>query len=255
MRLLPALFLLTLLSQTSLAQFGPPLTPLQQKVQAALQSDIRSAEEKARDQNRQAIQILNFMRMEDDMRVIELLPFAGWYTKILGPVLRDNGQLYVAQPGQSYFSRALDPALALTGMDKIEAIEWGNDPSAANNPYSASGVWDVEPVDLVLTFRNFHNFSIENRAAVDKSVFDALKPGGLYGVIDHSRRHMEPNGPENGRRVDPVSAILEIQQAGFVLVDSSNILRKPDDELIYEVGRRSVTGNTDRFTLLFMKPE
>ena len=82
-----------------------------------------------------------------------------------------------------------------------------------------------------------------------------LKPGGHYGIIDHTRRHMEPNNPENFRRVDPVEVIKEVQAAGFVFVDYSNVHYKPDDELRYEVGRASVTGNTDRFTLLFKKPE
>ena len=83
----------------------------------------------------------------------------------------------------------------------------------------------------------------------------ALKPGGLYGVLDHTRRHMEPDGPENWRRMDPVLVIKEVQAAGFQLVDYSDIHFTPDDELRYEVGRKSVTGNTDRFTLLFRKPK
>lgn len=251
----PALVLLGLFTQPVLAQFGPPLTPLQQKVQEALQSDIRTDEERARDQNRQAVQILDFLRLQDDMRVIELLPFGGWYTKILGLVLRDNGKLYVTQPSLGYFSNILIPTLALEEMDRVEEIVWNREEVAEEDPYTASGVWDVEPVDMVLTFRNYHNFTVANRAAIDSSVFAALKPGGLYGVIDHTRRHMEPANTENGRRVDPVVVIKEIQAAGFVLLDYSTILRKPDDELRYEVGRRSVTGNTDRFALLFMKPD
>ena len=86
------------------------------------------------------------------------------------------------------------------------------------------------------------------------AAFDALKPGGLYGVIDHTRRHNDPDTSENWRRMDPVLAIVEIQAAGFELVDSSDLHYRPDDELRYEVGRKTVRGNTDRFTLLFKKP-
>ena len=64
----------------------------------------------------------------------------------------------------------------------------------------------------------------------------------------------DPDTAENWRRMDPVLAILEIQAAGFELVDYSNLHYRPDDELRYEVGRKTVRGNTDRFTLLFRKP-
>lgn len=253
MRLFSSFCCLALLSQTALAQFGAPLTPVQEQVQTAMQSEIRSDAEKARDQNRQPVQILDFFRLQDDMRVIEILPFSGWYTKLLAPVLYDNGHLYVTHP-EGFYADVFAPVPALEGMDRVSLVDW-NGPEDSSGFFGASGEWNVEPVDLVLTFRNYHNFSVEDRAAVDKSVFDALKPGGLYGVIDHVRRHMEPENSENGRRVDPVTAIIEIQQAGFILVDSSAVLHRPDDELRFEVGRRSVTGNTDRFSLLFMKPQ
>jgi len=86
-------------------------------------------------------------------------------------------------------------------------------------------------------------------------VFDALRPGGFYGVVDHTRRHNEPGTHENWRRMDPVLAIREIQSAGFELVEFSDLHYRPDDELRYEVGRKTVRGNSDRFTLLFRKPE
>ena len=66
---------------------------------------------------------------------------------------------------------------------------------------------------------------------------------------------MEPITSENRRRADPVEIIKELLEAGFEFVDYSDIHRKPDDELRFEVGRKSVTGNSDRFTFLFKKPE
>jgi predicted methyltransferase len=90
---------------------------------------------------------------------------------------------------------------------------------------------------------------------MNKAAFEALKPGGIYAVVDHTARHMEPMNNSNRRRMDPVKAIHEIQEAGFVFVDYSDLHYKEDDELEYEVGARSVSGNTDRWTLKFMKPE
>jgi predicted methyltransferase len=85
-------------------------------------------------------------------------------------------------------------------------------------------------------------------------VFEVLKSGGLYGVVDHTKRHMEPENHENRRRIDPVLVIQELTGLGFEFVGYSDLHYRADDELEYEVGRRSVSGNTDRFTLLFRKP-
>jgi predicted methyltransferase len=245
---------LALLSPLAVAQFAPP-SPFQQRVLEVMQNELRTDEERARDSERQPAQVLEFFRLEEDMRVIEILPFSGWYTKILAPLLKENGKLYVTHPSPTFYSDAFTPVARLEGLEDVEEIDWNGAGAGAGTPFFASGPWDVEPVDLVLTFRNYHNFSPEARMAVNKSSFDALKPGGLYGIVDHTRRHMEPGNTENGRRVDPVLVIKEVQEAGFMFVDYSNVLRRPDDELRYEVGRRSVSGNSDRFALLFRKPE
>lgn len=245
---------LTLLSPLTYAQFAPP-SPFQQRVLEVMESDIRTDEDRARDRERQPAQVLEFFRLEPDMTVIEILPFSGWYTKILGPLLKEDGKLYVTHPSPTFYSDAFTPVKSIEGLEEVEEIDWNGAGEAGGTPFFASGTWDVEPVDMVLTFRNYHNFSVDARKAVNKSSFDALKPGGLYGIVDHTRRHMEPNNTENGRRMDPVLVIQEVQEAGFELVDYGDVLRRPDDELRYEVGRASVTGNTDRFALLFMKPE
>ena len=248
------LLALLLVSPAALAQFGPP-SALQRQVIEIMQSDIRSDAERARDRNRQAPQVLEFFRLEADMRVIEILPFSGWYTKILAPFLQDEGKLYVTHPRPTFYADAFDELSELRELRDVEEIPWGASTARGETAWIASGQWDVEPVDMVLTFRNYHNFDERARRAINESSFDALKAGGYYGIVDHTRRHMEPGNTENGRRVDPVLVIKEVQEAGFVLLDYSNVLRRPDDELLYEVGRRSVSGNSDRFTFLFVKPE
>ena len=112
----------------------------------------------------------------------------------------------------------------------------------------------VRDLDLVLTFRNMHNFTAIGRSNINAAAYLSLKSGGLYGVIDHTLRHMEPISADNRRRADAVQIIKEVQDAGFLLVDYSDLHYHPDDELVYEVGHESVSGKTDRFTLLFRRP-
>ena len=226
---------------------------VQAKIEAAMAADIRTEADIARDRNRKAPDTLAFFQLKDDMRVMELLPGGGWYTKILAPVLRENGGFYVAI-GIDNVRMNLQPE---TGFDHIEIIEIGVE-LERTGPFGTRDVapfdFDVRDLDLVVTFRNMHNFTSEGRANINAAVFESLGSGGLYGVIDHTARHMEPLTNENRRRTDVVDIILEVQAAGFELLDSSDLHYRPDDELRYEVGRKTVTGNTDRYTLLFRKP-
>lgn len=238
------------------AVFAQPAdpTPFQQSVMDAMEGDIRTEKDRARDANRMPVEVLEFFRMRDDMRVIEVLPGGGWYTKILGPVLKDKGKLYVTHPPGLY-EDIFQPTAALEGLEGVEQVDWNGRPSETGGFFGPSGKWDVEPVDLVLTFRNYHNFSPEDRMEVNKSSFDVLKPGGYYGIVDHTRRHMEPGNEENGRRIDPVLNIKEVLDAGFIFVDFTDVLARPQDGLVYEVANQAVTGQSDRYTLLFQKPE
>lgn len=224
---------------------------IDEKVKAALAADTRTEAETARDANRKPLETLKFFGLTDDMEVLELVPGGGWYTKVLAPVLAENGKLALSIGTQGVMT-----LIEENGWD-VDVIETGQ-----FSPVEGSRLYRIidsdfgsERFDMVLTFRNLHNFNEVGRNDINNAVFQALKPGGLYGVVDHTRRHMQDDTYENWRRMDPVLAIKEIQAAGFELVDYSDLHYRPDDELLYEVGRKTVTGNTDRFTLLFRKPE
>ena len=220
------------------------------KVQAALASDIRTEAETARDANRMPLETLKFFGLADDMHVLELVPGGGWYTKVLAPVLAENGRLAV-----SIGTQGAAAIIEEQGWD-VEVVETGNfSPVEGSRLYQITDMDFGEGVfDMALTFRNLHNFNEIGRNAINAAVFRALKSGGRYGVVDHTRRHMQTDNYENWRRMDPVLAIKEIEAAGFEFVDYSDLHYRADDELVYEVGRKTVTGNTDRFTLLFRKP-
>lgn len=223
------------------------------KVEAAMAADGRPEADVARDANRRPLETLKFFGLEDDMRVLELLPGGGWYTRILAPVLAENGQLYVALGT----TRVRENIAPLPGFEEIEILETSDNtrrPVGSRHYVMDEFEFGVEDLDMVVTFRNVHNFVEEGRLLMHRQAFAALKSGGIYGVVDHTRRHMEPDEYENGRRIDPVLVIKEVQAAGFEFVDYSTLHFRADDELEYEVGRRSVSGNTDRFTFKFRKP-
>jgi predicted methyltransferase len=227
--------------------------PVADKIRAAMSADIRTEEEVLRDSNRKPVETLAFFQFRDDMRVMELLPGGGWYTKILAPVLRDNGELHVAIGTDN----VRDNLVPQPGFGDINVVAI-DVPIVRDGPFRTNSIgpfsFGVTGLDLVLTFRNMHNFTEEGRANINDAVYASLASGGLYGVVDHSRRHMQEMTNENRRRVDVVQIIKEVQAAGFEFVDWSDLHYRPDDELRYEVGRATVTGNTDRFTILFRKP-
>ncbi len=223
------------------------------KVEAALADESRPAEDRMRDRNRRPLDTLKFFGLKDNMRVLELIPGAGWYTRVLAPVLADNGKLYVALGT----GRVSDNVLNLPGFEQVEVLATSDNlrrPEGSRHYVVDDFEFGVSGLDMVLTFRNLHNFDVDSRAKMNRQVFAALKSGGLYGVIDHTARHMEPANHENRRRVDPVMVIKELLDLGFEFEAYTDLHYRADDELVYEVGRRSVTGNTDRFTLLFRKP-
>lgn len=227
-------------------------TATAEKIRAAMTADIRTEAEVERDDNRRPVETLEFFGLRDDMKVVELIPGGGWYTKLLAPTLAENGEFYVAI-GTSRVKENLAGKPGFEAMNLVAEDANVYRPDGARLYTLELGDLGVEDADMVLTFRNYHNFDATGRAALNKAVYDALKPGGIYGVVDHTQRHMEGDTPENRRRMDPVLAIKEIQDAGFELVDFSDLHYRADDELRYEVGRKTVTGNTDRFTLKFVR--
>jgi predicted methyltransferase len=224
------------------------------KLAAAMADPARPAADRKRDANRLPRETLEFFRFDDDLRVLELFPGTGWYTRLLAPVLADEGRLYAALSTNRLARVQPDtPALAAVEILDVSAELEATDRDGIYH-LGVLSFW-VEDLDLVLTFRNVHNLNAEGRANLNDAVFEALRPGGLYGVVDHTRRHMEPLTAANRRRADPVRVIHETLEAGFEFVGYSDLHYRPADRLNLEVGDQRVTGRTDRFTLLFRKPE
>lgn len=240
-----------------------------QKLAAVIAGDQRPADAKARDVYRHPAETLTFFGLKDDMTVVELWPFGGWYTQILAPYLRDKGQYYGAATdsppggGMSRYDAELQKLLASKPKvyDKVTVT------------VLSPGKKEIAPAnsaDMVLTFRNIHNWT---RQGIDKQVFEeafrALKPGGILGVVEH-RSDPNPTGTPNGY-VSEADAIKLVESAGFKLLAKSEINANPKDTKNYPKGvwtlppnyaegdqdraKYAAIGESDRFTLKFQKPK
>ena len=231
-------------------------------LQRAVDGDWRSAENKDRDRYRHPVGTLQFFGIKQDMTVIELAPGGGWYTEILAPFLSDNGHLIEA--GSPKFEQKIKANPAVFGHI-VKVIPFAPPLNAAlGAPNSA---------DMVLTFRSAHDWLNDSPATLDavfKAVFDVLKPGGTFGVVEHRAKpfadavqsskqlHRIPEdymimlGLRTGFRLQGVSEINANPQDS----ESVNVHRLPPDLVGQksERARMKAIGESDRMTLRFEKP-
>jgi len=225
---------------------------LADKINAAMKMDYRTDAERARDADRDPVAAMEFIGLKDNMTVIEFLPAGqAYYTKILGPVMVDNGHLMVVDSAGT-FGRWGD-------WTKLDSFKMTHQVPIENNYSSAEGRYvpgelnfGVSSADMFLYIREYHNFNEADNARINAKVFSTLKSGGSYVIIDHTRRHMQEETGTLGRREDPVDVIFQVQAAGFVLDKVSDMFFQESDDLTQEVG--AIPNMTDRFFLVFKKP-
>ena len=234
-------------------------------LERAVNSASRRPKDRARDNYRHPTETLEFFGIKPDMTVVEIWPGGGWYTDILAPYLRDRGKLYEAiQSGENEagYKKKLadDPAR----FGKITVTELA--------PPEKLDIAPAGSADMVLTFRNVHNWMSRGYAdQVFKAMYTALKPGGILGVVEHRGDPAKPQDPKAASgyvREDKVIKLAE--QAGFHLVARSEISANPRDSKDYAKGvwtlppslrlgdtdkaKYLAIGESDRMTLKFVKP-
>ncbi len=241
-----------------------------QQLTNAINGEHRSAINKARDQYRHPQQTLEFFGFKPDMTVVEITPGGGWYTEILAPALKGTGKLYGAHypdtGDDSYYSnsrRNLEKKLASdTIFSEVILTDF--------TPKQPSELAPAGSADLVLTFRNLHNWGEEGMAQVFKDAYQALKKGGVLGVVEH-RMPTTQSWQENMRSgyVPQVLAVKYAEAAGFKLVATSEINANPKDNANHPKGvwtlppvlrlgeqdkaKYLAIGESDRMTLKFIK--
>jgi predicted methyltransferase len=256
------------------ARAAPPRdTATAAAIEHVLVGDHRSAENRARDAYRHPLDTLLFFGIKPEMTVVEVWPgTGGWYSEVLAPLLAERGKLYAALqppvPDNEYVTRSLaefDAKLAARPdlYGKVIVTRLGPGDFNVAPPGSA---------DLVVTFRNLHNWmNLGFAKEAVAEMYRALKPGGILGVEDHRGIADKPQDPRaaNGY-VNEQYAIDLVTSVGFVLEARSEINANAKDTKDYEQGvwalpptyragnrdraKYEAIGESDRFTLRFRKP-
>jgi len=225
-------------------------TPIPKAIAAAVADPHRPAADRARDPLRKPAACLAFAGVHRGMTVAELFPGEGYFTRLFSRVVGPKGHVY------EFVSRPRKPG------GSIPATAIAADPHYHHN--ITVSIWPVgklpvpKPVDLVWTSQNYHdlhNIPGLDVADFDRAVYKALKPGGIFLVLDH----VAPAGSgfsdtSTLHRIDPAAVKKEVMSVGFQFVGESNVLRNPNDPHTKVVFDPSIRGRTDQFIYKFRKP-
>lgn len=238
---------------------------------AALAGANRSEANRARDQYRHPAETLAFFGLTPGMTVVEVAPGGGWYTEVLAPILADHGKLYAAHgipESSEYAAKSLagyQAKLASAPLYKsVEVTRFGKD--------HYDGLAPAGSADMVLTFRNAHNWHMAGFAGdAFKAFYKALKPGGVLGVVEHRLPEDRPDDAMKSSGYMKRSTIVALAEAaGFKLAGESEVNANPKDTADWPSGvwtlppgfregdkdraKYAAIGESDRMTLKFVKP-
>jgi predicted methyltransferase len=242
-----------------------------QALDRILAGEQRSEESRARDRYRHPKATLLFFGIRPEMSVLEVWPEPGWYTEVLAPLLAGKGHYYAAaiapDPKSQYVTHRLEEY-----RHKLAARPDYTHVTVVTFPLDGADVVPPGTLDMALTFRNIHNWMARDEAAAAfATLYRALKPGGVLGVVEHRGNPAVPQDPKaKSGYVNEDYAIKLIEAQGFRLEASSQVNANPKDTRDYEQGvwtlpptyrlgekdrdKYAAIGESDRFTLKFVKP-
>ena len=239
----------------------------------AISSDFRQASNAERDQYRHPAETLAFFDIKPTQTVIELWPGGGWYAEILAPYLAKEGHYIGANfetaptedtPGNQYRAKAGKKFAAW--LNEHQAV-LGAASTVTFDPPAKLSLGEDNSADLVLTFRNLHNWAMSGQLeSVFTSSYKVLKDGGVFGVVEHRAK---PGMDAKSGYMDQAQMVALAEKVGFTLVASSEINANPKDTKDYANGvwtlppsyrmgeqdkdKYLAIGESDRMTLKFVK--
>jgi len=211
----------------------------------------RPEADRARDEARKVAETLAFAEVEPGQTIGDMIIGGGFFTRVFASAVGDDGQVVAWQPAE-FIQFQATYGEALTAVDAIDNV------SAIRSPIGAPEF--PTGMDLIFTAQNYHDlhlqpFPTDTAAKVNAAVFAALKPGGLYVIVDH--RALPGAGLEAAdtlHRIDIADVKREVEAAGFVLEAEGEALANPADPHTANVFDGAVRGHTDQFMLRFRKP-
>lgn len=247
-------FLLTGAVSAAILLTTGAMTPRSQDAGAyasVLSDTARPEADRARDATRRTAETLAFAEVEPGEKVGDMIIGGGYFTRVFASAVGAGGEVVAWQPAEFVaFQASYGEALAAAdAMDNVSAIR-----SPIGAPEFPAGM------DLIFTAQNYHDlhlkpFAADTAARVNAAVFAALKPGGLYVIVDHAA--LPGAGLEAAdslHRIDIADVKREVEAAGFVLEAESDVLANPADPHTANVFDAAIRGHTDQFMLRFRKP-
>lgn len=218
---------------------------------SALAAPVRTAEDRARDTARHTAETLAFAHVQPGQTVGDMIMGGGYFTRVFSAAVGPTGHVVAWQPTE-FVGFSASYGKAVTDADALDNVD------AAATPIGAPQ-WPTG-MDLIFTAQNYHDlhlrpFPTDTAARINAAAFAALKPGGLYVIVDHDAEAGSGlAAPDAVHRIDIEQVKTEVEAAGFVLDGQSDVLANPADPRTASVFDPSIRGHTSQFMLRFKKP-
>jgi predicted methyltransferase len=217
-------------------------------------NDPARQSDRTNDDRRKIAQVMAFAQVKPGDKVLELIPGSGYFTRVFSGVVGPSGRVYALWPNEYAKEAQSDVA----GLRKLATEPHYSNVSVLTQP--AAKLDAPESVDVVFTSQNYHDYPDKfmgkvDPVTLDKQVYQVLKPGGVFVVIDHvAAAGSGMRDTDTLHRIDPAIVKQQVQSAGFVFDGESDALRNSADPHDIKVFDKSIRGHTDQFMYRFRKP-